>query len=109
VTKNNLLKLKASVFLEEMFNKYGINSRTIIYVDLSPLFKNTPGFIIKKFELDKKLSKEELDRFKKSCGIKTSAPPPKPIPSPIRVIPEGSDKPKTIYPINKPKVTEKTK
>lgn len=86
VTKNNLLKRKVSVFLEEMFNKYGINSRTIIYTDLGPLFKNAPGFIIKKFELDKKLSKEELNKFKRLCGIKASASPP-----------------------NKPKGTRKTK
>lgn len=94
VTKNNLLKQKASIFLEEIFDKYGINSRTIIYIDLSPLFKDAPGFIIKKFELDKKLSKEDLDKFKRLCGIKTSTP---------------SNKPKATYPINKPKKTEKIK
>lgn len=98
VTKNNLLKHKASIFLEDMFNKYGINSRTIIYIDLSPLFKDAPGFIIKKFELDKKLSKEDLDKFKRLCGIKVSTPLPRPV-----------AKSKATYPINKPKGVGKTK
>ena len=60
VTKNDLIERKASIYLEEMFNKYGIDSRTIVYADLSPLFKDAMGFIVKKFELDKKLSKESI-------------------------------------------------
>jgi len=68
VNKNELIKRKASVFLEDVFNRYSIDSRTIIYSDLRPLFKDAPGFIIKKFELDKKLSEEDLSKFKKLCG-----------------------------------------
>ena len=94
VTKNDLIKRKASVFLEEMFVKYGIDSRTIVYADLRPLFKNAPGFIIQKFELDKKLSREDLKEFRQLCRAESKAAPPKP---------------PTQYPINKPKGTGKTK
>ena len=68
VTKNNRIPRKASIFLEQMFIKYGIDSRTIVYADLTPLFKDALGFIIKKFELDKKLSVEDLKKFKGLCG-----------------------------------------
>ena len=92
VTKNNRIPRKASIFLEQMFIKYGIDSRTIVYADLTPLFKDAPGFIIKKFELDKKLSAGDLKKFKTMCGGKyvahkkpappvTTSTPPAPPPS----------------------------
>jgi len=121
VTKNDLIKREASIHLEKMFVKYGIDSRTIVYADLRPLFKNAPGFIIQKFGLDEKLSKEDLKEFRKLCGMAAPAKvvppppppvlvePPKPIPAPIRVIPENSDKPKVQYPINKSRGTGKSK
>ena len=112
VTKNeDHLKIKrpASVFLEAMFVKYGIDSRVIVYADLGPLFKDAPGFILKKFELDKKLSKEDLKELKRLMGMKVAPKPvapkpvaPKPVPKAVPV------KPKTAYPINKPKGTGKT-
>jgi len=106
VIKNDLLERGTSIFLEEMFNKYGVDSRTIVYGDLRPLFKNPPEFIIKKFELDKKLSEEDMSKFKKLCRISTpKAAPPKPpvTTSTPQVLP------KVQYPINKPKGTGKTK
>ena len=119
VTKNDLLKRKASIFLEKMFIKYGIDHREIVYAELSPLFKNAPGFIIKKFELDKKLSSEDFKEFKMLCGIKASPaasskpvapPPPPPVIPKVEELPPPPiiDKPKATYPINKPKGTRKT-
>lgn len=105
VTKNDLLKRPASIFLEKMFVKYGIDSRTIVYADLRPLFKNAPGFIIQKFELDKKLSKEDLKEFRKLCGAAPKAAPPKP---PVTTTTPPAP-PKTQYPIHKSKGTGKTK
>ena len=117
VIKNDLLKRPASIYLEKMFVKYGIDSRTIIYADLRPLFKNAPGFIIQKFELDKKLSKEDLKEFRKLCGMaaspKAAPPPPPPVPLTVTTTtppaPPKVEKPKAQYPINKSKGTGKTK
>lgn len=112
VTKNDLIKRQASVFLEQMFNKYGIDSRVIVYADLRPLFKNAPGFIIKKFELDEKLSKEDLKEFRKLCGgvaPPKAAPVAPPITLTVTTTTPVPPKPKTAYPINKSKGTGKTK
>lgn len=118
VTKNDLIKREASIYLEKMFIKYGIDSRTIVYADLRPLFKNAPGFIVKKFELDKKLSKEDLKEFRKLCGVaappKAAPPTAPPAPPKVTVKTEVTpvspvDKPKVNYPINKSKGTGKSK
>lgn len=107
VIKNDLLDRGTSIFLEQMFNKYGIDSRTIIYADLRPLFKNPSSFIIKKFELDEKLSEEDMSKFKKLCGVKAPVAPPVTPPPQATVTPPAP--PKVTYPINKPKETRKTK
>jgi hypothetical protein len=126
VTKNDLIKREASIYLEKMFVKYGIDSRTIVYADLRPLFKDAPGFIIQKFGLDEKLSKEDLKEFRKLCGMAAPAkvvpppPPPPPPPVPLTVTttppappappaPRVIEKPKVQYPINKSRGTGKSK
>lgn len=93
VTKNDLLKREASIFLEKMFIKYGVDIRTISYADLRPLFKNPFDFLVKRFDLKKVMSKEDFEMFQKLEGIskpvaKKPAPKPKP-PTPPKPEPKS--------------------
>ena len=91
VTKNDLMKPGEAIYLEKLFNEYGVDIRTINYADLKPLFADPIGFIIKKFELEKKVPKEKLDELKPKAAPKPKAVPtsPKPKPKPITKVEEG--------------------
>jgi hypothetical protein len=112
VTKTDLLPREASIFLEKKFGEYGIDHRTIIYADLRPLFETKHEFIIKKFELDKKFSKADLQEFKRLCGVKPPPPPP-PKPKPLEpVVAPKPPQPKPVVtpkPVTKPVVAPKPK
>jgi hypothetical protein len=89
LSKNDLMKPGEVIYLEKLFNEYAIDHRTVNYGDLKSLFKDPKGFIVKKFELDKRVPEKELEKF---IG-KKAAPPTRPS---GRLITEGEE-PKPEY------------